>query len=334
MIDGLQKEERNFDGTGPSDGREHYSSEEQFEAAHRVVKELLTESVINKLVGNITGKISEKRNSFGKQDNPDCITVYIPCVVKDSAIKIPNVLPIAMAHKLTERLNSIFQRDDLRHLNVHFDDGSSQEKFIICMKAPRAIEHHSGADKGKLTIKPATGNEGIASLRRAEGDLLTRLTLQPFYYSLGFKKGDMVILADDHVQTGASLVGQYNAFRERGVEIVGMIALATMPEASNIQPSDAVLEGIDQAITRAADQSGLSPTSDKKSLKQEYKHGIEEGLAKIGLSIPTLTNREALTVIAYILDGHKHDNARWFKDLAKGVGADEKIVERSDRIGI
>jgi hypothetical protein len=49
-----------------------------------------------------------------------------------------------------------------------------------------------------------------------------------------------------------------------------------------------------------------------------------------GISKETLSNREAVTVVAFFVDGAKHVQMEWFFNLAIAAGADQELPERED----
>lgn len=312
----IAKRAQNLDGTG------HYTREEQMEAAYEVVDQLLTPAMLDELTSRTVEAVKARR-AKGQQDE---IVVHLPHRVVNPPKPIENMLSVAYNYELANRMNVIFAEKH-PELNVRFD---STDRLLSGLSIEKSEQLEAAGD---VEVIGLTGNDPKKTVQagRSTGNLLERIAKQPIFDYSSFKLGDMVIITDDHVQGGGTFVTWYHALKERGVEPIAFTVLSTMPESRNMQPHPDIHQDMEKALTSALDSyCAAYPSADRACMEQKFHSTLDKTLQKVGISVGTLSNREALTLMAYLIDGTNDKQVAWFKEIAPKYGADLSIVERKD----
>lgn len=150
-------------------------------------------------------------------------------------------------------------------------------------------------------------------VNRTFADAIGRLTRLPLFDTSDFKAGDKVILADDHVQSGGFFASAVNAFDD-GVEILGVATLTRHPLGSTLGAHKEVKQALD-----ALPQIDI----------------VKSKLAEVGVGLETITDREALTIIAAMTAPDDAAARTRFDQLLDVVGRNahiEQIEKRDDSL--
>lgn len=310
----IAKRGKHLDGTG------NYSREEKLEAGRKVVDALITEKMIKAVADKSFAAAQRKRDSGFDPAKP--VMVHLPHIGGSK-----NQLRIAFLERLTNRLNEI-AKEDYPELNVEFRDAFTPESPICnVLSIAESLE-------GKFRpedIEPLSGHAVDASLtiKRSTGNLMERMAKQALFNFENFEEGDLVILGDDHVQTGSTFITQYQQLVASGVEVVALVSLAAMPESKNLQAHPDMLDDLAQAELFAIENHLEEfPSSEKQSITAKFRKASADCISMVGICKESLSNREALTLMACFVDGKKPEQLEWFKAIMDKYGCDPDVVER------
>jgi len=130
---------------------------------------------------------------------------------------------------------------------------------------------------------------------RTNATAIERLFRQPVLKEEGADfGGTYVILADDHINTGACLAAMHSVVRKRGGRVIGISTYSRNEGANSLRASQDILDLF---------QGVASPEQ------------INDALSKVGISFDTLTPREALTLAAALFDGRKEGERSRFDSV-------------------
>lgn len=245
------------------------STQERLEAAYEMTHALMTDAYVDSILERITARL-------GNRHDKNC-TVYIPQRVAKNLMgngeidKSVNILEAVYVLELTAALNKKIEAGwrskDGKVPKIRFTTGEEKQRFIIG------------------TTKP--GNRTVFGV-------FERIFGQKKYDFGRFKRGDLVWIADDHVQSGGTSLTRLNGLRDRGAEVLGMSSLTALPESKDL----CILPEVQSALRKAAQISAkLSGITEEKGVK-----ALKDTLALTGMKFETLTNREALSLMALLLE--------------------------------
>ncbi len=126
---------------------------------------------------------------------------------------------------------------------------------------------------------------GLSRTSRTEASPIGRLVQQPFFVTSELRPGDKVVIADDHVQAGGSMLAMEAAARGAGVDVLAFATLSAHPFSPQLTMANEVRKIFDETL--AAWDPG---------------HLVINRLAELGMPRERLTNSEALILIAYATD--------------------------------
>ncbi|HEX7635596.1 MAG TPA: hypothetical protein VF427_10000 [Noviherbaspirillum sp.] len=141
---------------------------------------------------------------------------------------------------------------------------------------------------------------GLSRTARTEASPIGRLVQQPYFVTSELNAGDKMIIADDHVQAGGSILSMLSAAKEANIDVLAVATLTTHPFSKQFSMSDDVKALLDKAMKKW-DKDGL----------------IGETLSEIGMPLHTLTNHEAMILIAYATDPKDADALAAFSEVEK-----------------
>lgn len=310
----IAKRGKHLDGTG------NYNQEEKLEAGRKVVDALLTEDMINRVADKSFRAVQRKRDNGHPSDEP--IIVHLPHIGGSK-----NQLRIALLERLTIRLNEI-AKSDYPDLNVEFRDAFLPNSPVCnVLSIAESLEGECSPED----IEPLSGHAVDASLtiKRSTGNLMERMAKQALFNFENFQEGDLVILGDDHVQTGSTFITQYQQLIASGIEVVALLALATMPESKNLQAHPDMLADLAQAESYAiANYIKDYPSADKDSVSNKFRQASADSVSTVGICKESLSNREALTLMACFIDGGDAEQLEWFRGIMDKYGCDPNVIER------
>lgn len=310
----IAKRGKHLDGTG------NYSQQEKLEAGRKVVDALVTEDMIQSVADRSFKAAQRKRDNGFDASKP--IIVHLPHIGGSQ-----NQLRIAFLERLTTRLNEIAQ-SDYPELNVEFRDAFTPNSPICNVLS--IAESLDGVCKPE-DIEPLSGHAVDASLtiKRSTGNLMERMAKQALFNFENFEDGDLVILGDDHVQTGSTFITQYQQLVASGVEVVALVSLAAMPESKNLQAHPDMLDDLTKAEQFAVDNHMVEfPNAQQESISAKFRRASADSIEVVGICKESLSNREALTLMACYIDGKKPEQLAWFKGIMDKYGCDQSVTER------
>jgi hypothetical protein len=152
-------------------------------------------------------------------------------------------------------------------------------------------------------------------LPRREATTYERFSRQNIYNFSQFKAGDFVLLADDHVQTGASLKNQLDAAQHAGVKVVGIAAFGALSESLSLEPKADVRTVISRALWHNRRIVGSTQPLPDMMLR------LNNALELSGMSYDSLTNRELITLAGLFVDRTDPKAEKFYNDLKDELGA-------------
>jgi phosphoglycolate phosphatase-like HAD superfamily hydrolase/adenine/guanine phosphoribosyltransferase-like PRPP-binding protein len=256
------------------------------------------------------------------------ITIHLPSRTVIPKKKIENELAAATNIAIARRLSAYFRDRPIPNQNIEFCE---TDRVLIGEALQLVVDGEEKLEGTRICSLSGHDPNKTAQAGRTEGNGLSRIVRQPLFNYSTFCPGDAVILTDDCTQAGSTFITWGQALKRRGVDVVAYAALSSLPESRNLLATPEVIRGFDQAMAFAvSNQVEKSPGSDPIKVATEFQRSLDHLLRVVGLSKETLSNREALTVMAFFIDGTKHFQVEWFVNLASAVGADPNLPERYD----
>lgn len=238
--------------------------------------------------------IEQIADDVAKQLSPQtregrAITVHVANPVKDHTRPGVNInhMVLVYTEELTKRLNAAMKT---RHAGVNIDFAA--DRPLMALASDRATRTTAGT--------------------------LERLTSQPLYdYSI-FADGEHVIFADEHVQAGGVMLAARNVRNCVDLNILGYTALSAHNLGAELRINPDVRMALDTAIEENA-RLHRSPV-------ELFTQHLDQALDQVGLSRETLTNLEALILMAYFLDGREDSKRVWFEAVKRSAGLQDADV--------
>jgi len=160
-------------------------------------------------------------------------------------------------------------------------------------------------------------------LPRREADIFQRFSRQNVYTARHFKSGDLVIIADDHVEQGASIKSQIDTLEQHGASVVGIASFGALKESLNLCPN------ADEPFIAQMLYHNKRIKKDDRTI-QEMKIELEAALNLSGLSLDSLTSRELLSLISLFVDDSSKQAVDFFNNMKRVFGVSD-TVEEGDR---
>ncbi len=138
----------------------------------------------------------------------------------------------------------------------------------------------------------------LSRTARSNASPLGRIVQQGFYDPSGFHSGDWVVIVDDHSQAGATILSMASALREKGAHVLAAITPTVHPFSKNLMMSPAVKHQLHSTL-------------------QEWDphHQLAQKLKSYGMPLETLTNHEAMIIIAYATEPKNRVQRKAFERL-------------------
>jgi len=287
---------------------------------------LLTQSMIERLAEKIERYIARRwKNIAGA--NSDLI-IHLPGRTVLPKKKIENELAAATNQAIARELSEFFSENPISNQNIIFCE---TERVLIGEALQLVVDREENIEGARICSLSGHDPNKTVQAGRTESSALSRIVQQPLFNYSMFSRGDVVILTDDCVQAGSTFITWDQALMRRGVEVIAYAALCSLPESRNLHANPEVIRGFDQAIAFAVlNQLEQYPGSDAIKLAEEFQMSMDHLLGAVGLSKETLSNREALTIMAFFVDGKKHVQMDWYLELASIAGANSGLPERRD----
>ncbi|MBB6582831.1 XopC/Rsp1239 family type III secretion system effector [Ralstonia solanacearum] len=171
-------------------------------------------------------------------------------------------------------------------------EDSTLNFFTFCEQAELASSLNAleakAAKQDKRSPITFTDNKsliGLSRTSRTEASPIGRLVQQPFFVTSELRAGDKVVLADDHIQAGGSILAMESAARSAGADVLAFATLSTHPFSPQLTMSSEVRAFLDQTLAT-----------------WDPEHLVSDRLAELGMPRDRLTNSEAMILIAYATD--------------------------------
>ncbi len=149
--------------------------------------------------------------------------------------------------------------------------------------------------------------------RRVYSNPMQRLARQAYMDTedLQQMRGKNVLIADEHVQSGAMVMTIYSLLKklDGNTNIMGVTTLTSHPTMHNLTPS----KDVDDML--------------RDNLSESDYDDLEQTLNRLGLGYDTITAREGLYVLALVMNGHDPEQAAEFMALEEKMSAGRKVVE-------
>jgi beta-phosphoglucomutase-like phosphatase (HAD superfamily) len=304
------------------DGTRKYTVKEQIAAAQSVTHELLTDDMVQHIAERITPVVLERASA--KSGKP--IMVQVPHFITLPPKPTPNYLKIVMTEMVASKLGAYFAKHYPK-INVQFQTHS----YLPTVTLNHVVSQELGPKYIGAASLSGHRLDKTSTQGRTDGNLFERLVKQPLYELEGFQEGDIVVLVDDHLQAASTIAAALYGLEEKGVSVPCIAALSTLGESRNIQPHPEIDQIMAQALQYAIDNHlATNPYQRPESVITKMREVHTRVLEKIGLSDNTLTNREALILIAHYVDYHNPDQKAWFDQTAGKMGFNASLPERGD----
>ncbi len=150
----------------------------------------------------------------------------------------------------------------------------------------------------------------LSRTARSTASPIGRLVQQGYLDTSELKKGDRIIIADDHTQAGGTLLAMAAAANEAGAKVVAAATPTTHPFCKTLVMSDNVKADLDKTFN----------TWDKDGK-------VRNQLAEYGMPIETLTNFDAMIIIAYTTDPENPQAVKSFHQLENDLFGSNRVLE-------
>lgn len=170
---------------------------------------------------------------------------------------------------------------------------------------------HIDEDHG-ITFEMATALR-LNDTRRVYSDPIQRLARQAYMDTddLEQMRGKNVLIADEHVQSGAMVTTIYSLLKKMGgdTNVMGVTTLTSHPTMTTLSPN----EDVNLML--------------RDNLQGSDYEDLEGTLNRLGLGFDTLTAREGLYILALVMDGHDPAQKSEFLKLEETLSGGRKVVE-------
>ncbi|MBC7500897.1 MAG: HAD hydrolase-like protein [Herminiimonas sp.] len=176
---------------------------------------------------------------------------------------------------------SIYAHDS----TVNFLSLVTQAELTSALNQEAAL--HAKQEKREATIEFSGVKQAIVISRTARSNAspIGRLVQQGYFDMSEIKPGDKIIIADDHTQAGSTLLTMAAALEEAGAQVLAAVTPTTHPFCAQLSMSESVRTLLHQTL-QCWDTEGK----------------VQGQLAVMGMSPETLTDHEAMILIAYATD--------------------------------
>ena len=288
---------------------------------------LLTPSMIERLAGKVERYVA--RSWKGRAGANDALTIHVPARTVRPKTKVENELLLAAHRAIIQELSDYLGRNPFPDIKIRFN---GVDRVLIGEALHLVVDRDEGMENTRISCLSDHDPCKTVQARRTESNGLSRVFQQPIFDCRAFKQGDVVILTDDCAQSCSALITCDQALRNRGVNVVAYAALSSLPESRNLRAAPSVIDKFDEAIAFAASNHvEKMPGSDYSNAYEEFQRSVNHIFGLIGLSKETLSNREALTIMAFFIDGTKAGQLDWFNSVAFIAGADPELPDRDDQ---
>ena len=204
----------------------------------------------------------------------------------------------------------ILRNSVMKEGQVSYNFLSPTYDYMLIEALQEKLEHID-EDHG-ITFEMATALR-LNDTRRVYSDPIQRLARQAYMDTddLEQMRGKNVLIADEHVQSGAMVTTIYSLLKKMGgdTNILGVTTLTSHPTMRNLRPNEDVDMMIRDTLT-GSDYDEMDGT-----------------LNRLGLGYDTLTAREGLYVLALVIDGADIQKRNDFINLEQDLSGGMTVIE-------
>lgn len=150
----------------------------------------------------------------------------------------------------------------------------------------------------------------LSRTARSNASPLGRIVQQGYYDTAQIKANDMVVIVDDHTQAGATVLSMAAAMSSKGAKVLAAIMPTVHPYSSQLSLSPKVKKLL---------QDTLSTWDTQQHLQQK--------LQSFGMPLETLTDHEAMIIIAYATNPENKSALQKFSQLAEELFNGRTVAE-------
>jgi beta-phosphoglucomutase-like phosphatase (HAD superfamily)/adenine/guanine phosphoribosyltransferase-like PRPP-binding protein len=314
-----------------------FSKEEQLVACNKVLngftasdgtriegllKPLMIERLAERVERHVAGSWRKMAGANGD------ITIHLPARTVVPKKNIENELASVTNYAIAQQLSAHFTANPIPNQKITFCE---KDRVLIGETLQLVVDREERLEGTRICCLSGHDLNKTAQAGRTEGSGLSRIVRQPIFNYSTFRSGDAVILTDDCAQAGSTFITWDQALRKLGVDVIAYAALSSLPETRNLLAAPEVIKEFDQVMTFAvSNHLEKISNADPCKVADEFRRNLDHLLRVVGISKETLSNREALTIMAFFVDGAKSTQVEWFFNLAIAAGADPKLPERED----
>jgi len=153
----------------------------------------------------------------------------------------------------------------------------------------------------------------LTTSNRTQASSYERILKQPFFDATQLRAKN-IIINDDHINAGAFTATLFAAAKELDANILAVSSLTVHPHTRNLALDGRLLRALKQYTEEAEPNTAAY---DRLNLV----------LSTMGLSMETLTNREALTLLTIIMDGNNNKHQLAFDKLDKTIKNGHNVID-------
>ena len=150
----------------------------------------------------------------------------------------------------------------------------------------------------------------LSRTARSTASPIGRIVQQGYLDTSELKEGDKLIIADDHTQAGGTLLAMAAAARQAGATVVAAATPTTHPFCRTLALSE-----------------NVKATLEKTLNNWDTEGKVRRQLAQFGMPIETLTNFDAMIVIAYATDPENQEAVELYKNLEDALFDGNRVLE-------
>lgn len=314
-----------------------FSRDEQLAACSKVlhgftasngakIEGLLTPLMIERLAEKVEHHVMRRwKKTAGANDD---ITIYLPALRGAPKEKIENELANAANQAITRQLSEHFKAKPLPNQKIIFCEGG---RVLTSQEFNLVVDREEKLEGTRIYSLSGHNLSRTVQARHTDSNGLSRIVQQPIFDYSTFCPGDAIILTDDRAHTCSTFITIGQALKKIGATVVAYAALTSLPESRNLRATQEVISGFDQSLAFAvSNYVEKFPGSNPNLIAEEFRANLDYLLGIIGLSKEALSNREAITIMSFFVDGTRTDQLEWFLNIAFAAGADPKLPERED----
>lgn len=156
----------------------------------------------------------------------------------------------------------------------------------------------------------------VSRTARSNATPLGRLMQQGYFDTSQIRPGDSIVIADDHTQAGGTLLAMSAAIAEAGATVLAAVTATAHPLCTTLGMNDKVAALLHETLS-----------------KWDPEKKVENAMHRYGMPLDTLTNHEAMVLIAYAIDKRNPAALKAYRSAeAKLYGGNTVMEGESDSL--